>query len=353
MMKTNENQLDTRLYHELIPDGARYRPSKRGEFNTLRKGLSKIHRRYTPAFDTSKQPKGIEAQLFACIRNHDWNRNQALIALRQKGYTPFSRQFDPNFIPQPRRLGVRSESREALTAMAFALAANCDYTPSNEYMFEITVPFEDIARQMGVLHKYENGRVACDIAYHALRVTEEMGHAIVVREFDKDSRQYKPMRIFLTVEFFTSKGISLDHLKNMLTRFQAWTRKHGLTQSLKERNERHLLRLERLNLGIEKRHSLKKLLKRIKWQVTSPELIKEKQKAVSTLQEAIDGKEPVRLHAAAGAKARWLQYLNSGCSMPIFTTRLEAELSKEQPSLRQADEEQFYRLLLERAGVGQ
>ncbi|PXW50350.1 hypothetical protein DFO55_12421 [Grimontella sp. AG753] len=351
-MKANENQLDTKLYHELIPEAARYKPSKRGEFNSLRKGLSKIHRRYTPAFDIKKQPRGIEAQLFACIRNHDWNRNQALIALRQKGYTPFSRQFDPSFKPQPRRLGVRSESREALTAMHFALAANCDFTPGNQYMFEITVPFEDIARQMGVLHQYESGRIACDVAYHALRVTEEMGQAIVVREFDRDSRQYKPMRIFLTVEFFTSKGITLDHLKTMLTRFQAWTRKHGLTQSLKERNERHLLRLERLNLTLEKRHTLKNLLKRIKWQVTSPELIKEKQKVVSTLQEAIEGKEPVPLRSAPGSKALWFQFVNSGRSMPIITTRLEAQLSKEQPALRQADEEQFYRLLLERAGVG-
>lgn len=347
-MKANENQLDTNLYHELIPEQARYRPSKRGEFNTLRKGLSKIHRRYTPAFDLKKQPKGIEAQLFACICNHDWNRNTDLIALRKKGYTPFTRQFDPDFKPQPRRLGIRSESREALTALHFALAANCDYNPNSEYPFEISVPFEEIARQMGVLHRYNNGRIACDIAYHALRVTEELGQAIVVRGFDKDSRQYKAMRIFLKVEFFTSKGITIENLKKMLTRFQIWTRKHGLTQSLKERNERHLLRLERLDLGIERRHSLKKLLKRIKWQVTSPELIQEKQKVVTVIQDAID-KQPIPMNA--GAKLRWFQYVNSGKAMPIITTRLESELSKEQPALRQANEEQFYRLLLERAGV--
>lgn len=350
-MKADENQRDINVYHELIPDSVRYRPSKRGEFNTLRKGLSKIHRRYIPAFRTQKPPKGIEAQIFACICNHDWNRNPALMSLRRKGYTPFSRQFDASFKPKPRRLGVRSESREALTALHFALAANCDYNPNSKYPFEILVPFEDIARQMGVLHRYENGRIACDVAYHALRVTEEMGQAFVVREFDKDSRQYKAMRIFLAVEFFTSKGISQDHLKTLLTRFQAWTRKNGLTQTLKERNERHLLRLERLDIGIEKYHSLKKLLKRIKWQVTSPELIQEKQKVVSTLQEAIDAKQPVRLHTTVEAKAKWFQYLNSGRSMPIITTRLEAELSKEQPALRQNDEEKFYRLLLERSGL--
>jgi len=350
-MKVNENQPDTKLYQELIPTQTRYRPTKRGHFNGLRKGLPKIHRRYTPFFDIQKQPKGIEAQLFACIARHDWNRNSRLIELRRKGYTPFSRQFDPDFKPKPRRLGIRSESREALTALHFSLAANCDYSPDSEYPFEITVPFEEIARQMGVLHRYENGRVACDVAYHALRVTEELGQAIVVRAFDKDSKQYKALRIFLTAEFFTSKGISLENLKRMLTRFQAWTRKHGLTRTLKERNERHLLRLERLELGLEKRHALKKLLKRVKWQVTSPELLEEKQKVISVIQNAIHEKQPVQIGSAPSAKAMWFRYLNSGKSMPIFTARLEAELCKEYPALRMTDEEQFYRLLLERAGA--
>lgn len=350
-MKAIENQSDTNLYQELIPEKARYRPSKRGEFNTLRKGLSKIHRRYTPAFELNKRPKGIEAQLFACICNHDWNKNSDLIALRKRGYTPFSRQFDPSFKPQPRRLGVRSESREALTALHFALAANCDFNPDSEYPFEVTVPFEEIARQMGVLHRYENGRVACDIAYHALRVTEELEQAIVVREFDKDSRQYKAMRIFLTVKFFTNKGIALDNLKTMLTRFQAWTRKNGLSQSLQERYQRHLLRLERLDLSIAKRHSLKKLLKRIKWQVTSPELINEKQQIVSVVQDSLNKKSATGQNVASRAKVLWFRYLNSPSSMPIITTRLELALSKEHPTLRQTDEEQFYRILLERAGV--
>lgn len=347
-LKPYRDQHDTRMYHEDAPDYVRYRPSRRGELNSQRKGLSKIHRRNKPLYG-HHAPKGIAGKIFACITGHDWNRNPVLAELRRKGYTPYSRQFDPNFKPCPLRAGVRSESREALTALSFALAANCDYSPESEYPFEIMVPFEEIARQMGVLHQYENGRVAYDIACHALRVTEEMGHLYVARGMDKDSGQYKAMRIFLKPEFFTSKGVSLDELKTLLSRFQAWTRKKGLSQSLKERNERHLLRLERLNLGIEKLHSLKKLLKRVKWQITSPALIEEKQKVVRSIQDAIQAKRVTSLKVTS--KQKWLSWANSEKAPVYLTRKIESEIRELHPHLLATDEEQFYRLLLERAGV--
>ncbi|EEA2350430.1 hypothetical protein FP371_24415 [Citrobacter freundii] len=349
-MKPEVEQRDTSLYHDQVPDRVRYRPSRRGELNSLRKGQSKIHRRYKPAY-TQGHPKGTAGRVFAAIQHHDWNRNRALIDLRRKGYTPYSRQFDPDFSPKPRRIGIRSESREALTALHFSLAANCDYNPSNEYPFELMVPFEEVAKQMGVLHRYENGRVAYDVAYHALRVTEEIGQAIVVRGWDKDTRQHKPLRIFLTTEFFTSKGISLDELKHMLCRFQTWARKNGLSKSLKQRYEQHLLRLARLNLGIDKHYSLKKLLKRIKWKVTSPELLEEKQKIVDEMNGQLSRLAPVAPLTTSTAKSRWYAWVNSGAVPTYQILSIESSVSREYPQLRQQDEEQFYRRLLERSGV--
>ncbi|EDK1561883.1 hypothetical protein [Enterobacter hormaechei] len=346
-MKTEENQHDINLYHENAPNSVRYRPSRRGELNALRKGKSKIHRRYTPVFN-GEIPKGIAGRVCACITHHDWNRNGALLNLRQRGYTPWSRQFDPDFRPRPLRTGVRSESRQALTALHFALAANCDYNPDNEYPFEVMVPFEEIARQMGVFHRYENGRVAYDSALHALRVTEEMKQVFVVRGKDQDTKQHKPLRIFLNVDFFTSKGLRLDELKSLVCRFQAWARKKGLSASLKQRNERHLLRLSRLNLGIEKLYSLKKLLKRVKWQINSPELIQEKEKAIESIEVAIQDKVAALPQRSSSARNRWLSY---AARTPAFITRkLEDALESEQPGLRVTDEEKYYRLLLERAG---
>lgn len=352
LKNSKEIQHDTDLYHERPPENVLYRTTRRGESNSLRKGTTKIHRRYKPLFE-KEAPQGIARKVFACISHHDWNRNPSLIALRQKGYTPFSRQFDEEFTPQPRRLGVRSESREALTALHFALAANCDFNPDSKYPFEVMVPFEEIARQMGVFHRYENGRVAYDSACHALRVTEEMKQLYVVREFDRDSRQYKPMRIFLHTSFFTSKGIPLDELRMLLTRFQAWTRKRGLSQTLKQRNERHLLRLERLDLGIERRHSLKKLLKRIKWEITSPELIDEKNKAIDILESNIESKSAVVPIKAGNPKSQWFAWVSSG-SVPTYATKaIEAEVRRENPQLEQTDEDRYYRLLLDRAGISQ
>lgn len=346
-MKPEENQHDINLYHEDIPVSVRYKPSRRGELNTLRKGMSKIHRRYTPVYN-GEIPKGIAGRVCASITRHDWNRNHALIALRQRGYTPWKRQFDPDFQPRPLRTGVRSESREALTALHFALAANCDYNPDNEYPFEVMVPFEEIANQMGVLHRYENGRLAYDSALHALRVTEEMKQVFVVRGFDHDTRQHKPMRIFLNVDFFTSKGLRLDELKSLVCRFQAWTRKKGLSRTLKQQNERHLLRLDRLNLGIEKLYSLKKLLKKVKWQITSPELIEEKGKVISKIEGAIQEKVAAMPVKPVSAKSRWLSFVTA---TPVFITRKhEDAVNREHPELRVTDEEQYYRLLLERAG---
>lgn len=349
-MKPEVEQRDTTLYHDRVPDRVRYRPSRRGELNSLRKGQSKIHRRYKPAY-ANGHPKGTAGRVFASIQHHDWNRNRALIELRRKGYTPYSRQFDPDFTPKPRRIGIRSESREALTALHLSMAANCDYNPGSEYPFEITVPFEEVAKQMGVWHRYENGRVAYDVAYHALRVTEEIGQAIVVRGWDSDTRQHKPLRIFLTTEFFTSKGISLEELKQLLCRFQAWARKKGLSQSLKRRNEQHLLRLARLNLGIEKNYSLKKLLKRIKWQVTSPELLEEKQKVVEGLNGQLSNLSSVSSLPANTAKSRWYAFVNSGAVPTYEVHRIESAINREYPQLRHQDEEQFYRRLLERSGV--
>lgn len=348
-VKLQVNHNDTNLYHCNLPETVLYRSSRRGESNSLRKGKSKIHRRNQPLCNVSA-PKGMASKLFGCITTHDWNRNAALILLRQRGYTPFTRQFDPDFKPKPMRISVRSESREALTALHFVLAANCDFNPESEYPFEVMVPFEEIARQMGVLHKYENGRLAYDVALHALRVTEELKQLYVDRDWDSDKGQYKAVRIFLTTDFFTSKGINIDELRSSLNRFRQWARKNGLSQTLKQRNERHLLRLERLNLSIEKKHALKKLLKKVKWQITSPELQNEKQEIIDALSGAIEQKSVVVPLRQRSAKYRWFKWESCGSSPTFLTKRIQSDVDREFPSLRQDDEERYYSLLLERAG---
>lgn len=348
-MQTNieVNQTDTNVYQD-VPPGQRYRVSRRGEANSLRRGHNKIHRRHQPRI-ANKAPRGIAARLLAQIKSHDWNRNPDLFKLRQRGYTPYSRAFDPTFTPKPLRLSVRSESREALTSFHTVLAANCDFNPDNDYMFEVMESLEKIAAYMGVLHRYENGRKAYDIAVHAMRVSEEMGEIVVAREYDPDSGQYKPVRIFLTERFFINKGIPLDDLRLSLHRFRQWAEKNGLRTSLQEKYQRHLLYISRVGINIDKMPSLKNRLKQIKRWVVSPDLRKEKEEVEQKIKDAIENKKVVKIERRP-MSSRWAAFENSGKLPSITTIRLVNNLRSECPDLLRSDPDEFYRRLLKEVG---
>ncbi|STU54629.1 Uncharacterised protein [Klebsiella pneumoniae subsp. ozaenae] len=53
------------------------------------------------------------------------------------------------------------------------------------------LPFEDVAKSDGVLHVYESGRKAYDVALHALSVLEQLDYLIVSRGQDTDTGQNK------------------------------------------------------------------------------------------------------------------------------------------------------------------
>ncbi|WNJ82295.1 Replication protein (plasmid) [Cedecea neteri] len=332
-----------------------YQPSRRGEANRLRKGLSKTHRNCQPAF-VGQGPRGMAAKVVARLRNHDWNRNAALIALRQRGYTPWSRLFDKTWVPKPMRISTRLESREALTALSLTLAASCDYNPDNDYMFEVMMPVEELARRMGVLHQYDNGRLAYDVLLHALRVMEELDYLVVHRARDTDSGQFKPMRIFLTETFFTSRGIAVDEIRQWLHQFRQWAIARGLTTSLQERYERHLLKMARMGIDIERSHSLRNRLRQIKRWVVSPELREEKLRVITSLGSQIENLDRRLKEAAAPSTVQrywkaWTRWSTS-VEAPLYRVReLELTVQREHPGLKGSDEEQYYRLLLEKAGV--
>ena len=249
--------------------------SRRGESNSLRKGTSKIHRRYTPTL-TCTVPRGMAAKVVARLSSHNWHRNHELIELRRQGYVPYTKRHDQHFLPKPMRISARSESCEALTALSMALAANCDYNPDSDYPFEIMAPFEQIAASMGMLHVYDNGRKAYDSPLHALSVQEQLGYVIALHGKDTDSGQNKPLRLWLTEKFFISRGIAVEEIRHWLGQFKTWAIKNGLTESLRKKYERHLLRVERIGIDLNDKPSLRNRLKQIKRWVVSPDLAKEK-----------------------------------------------------------------------------
>ncbi|HEY3592117.1 MAG TPA: Replication protein [Buttiauxella sp.] len=332
-----------------------YRPSRRGDANRLRKGQSKTHRHYQPAF-TGSTPRGMAAKVVARLNNHDWNRNPELVSLRRRGYTPWARLFDHTFTPKPMRVSTRQESREALTALSLTLAANCDYNPDSDYMFEVMLPVEELARRMGVLHRYENGRLAYDVLLHALRVQEELNYLVIHRDHDTDSGQYKPMRIFLTEKFFTSRGISVDEIRLWLHKYRQWAIAQGLAESLSLRYERHLLKMARMGIDIDRHHSLKNRLRQIKRWVVSPELREEKRRVTQDLGAQIDVLDRnIRTVGKATENDRhwkaWVRWSTSPDAPLYRVQEIERAVTREHPDLKRLDKEKYYRLLLEKAGA--
>lgn len=322
----------------------------RGEINARRSGRTKIHCHHIAAF-TGTVPRGTAAKVVARLRHHDWNRNQELRTLRQRGYVPYRCRQDPAYSPRPLRLSVREESRRALTALSLALAANCDYNPDAEYPFEIVVSFEEVAKAMGVLHIYENGRKAFDVATHAREVMEQLGYIIVHRAWDKEAGQYKPLRLFLTPSFFTSRGITVEEIRQWLHAYRQWAAVNGLCESLRKRHERHQLRMARLGIGLEKQYALRKRLQHIKRYVTSPDLCQEKQTTLNALEQEL----ALRLFSPPQKippyQQAWRKWAASALAHPLRVIQWKQALSREHPYLEQDDPEHYYRLLLERAGA--
>ncbi|KFW97764.1 hypothetical protein [Pectobacterium carotovorum] len=333
------------------PLAGAYRTSRRGESNRLRKGQAKTHRNHIPQFN-EKIPRGMASKVVACIRGHDWCRNGDLTELRRRGYTPYSRMFDKTFRPKPMRITPRSESREALTALSLVLAANCDYSPDSEYMFEVMLPVEEMARRMGVLHIYASGRKAYDVLLNALRVLELLDYIVVHRARDTDSGQNKPMRIFLTENFFTSRGMTVENVRQWLHKYRQWAVASGVAQSMHEKYERHQLKMARLCINIDGHHSLKNRLKQIKRWIVSPELRAEKQRVISDIERALE--ERRQSHQSNGSdryQNAWRRYAASGELTMAMQMTLEKGVKADFPLLNVTDAEKYYRLLLERAGI--
>ena len=343
--------------------------SRRGANNTLRRGQQKIHRHYTPTRQCAV-PKGMASKVVARMSGHDWRRNTDLIALRQTGYLPYAERGNPHYQPKPMRVCARSESREALTALTEVLGANCDYNPDSHYPFEILLPFETVAKYMGVLHVYESGRKAYDVALNALSVLEQLEYVIVSRGRDSDSGQNKPLRLWLTDRFFTSHGIAVDDIRQWLNQYRLWAMKNGLTETLKQKYERHLVRVSRLGIDVERKHSLKNRLKQIKRWVVSPDLQNLKKDAEAAIEHELarrqqnehrldtlldDTADSIKQLASAkrrrqnGFYQAWVSWSMQGS--PIQAMQLESTLKREQPGLLADNPEAYYRLLLERAGA--
>lgn len=224
----------------------------------------KIHRHYLPVFKGKLPAIAAVRRFSAALSRHDWNRNPHIYNLRCE---------------RNQRVSVRSERRETWYALALAMIANADYNPDSEALFEVMCPVETLAAQCGQLHQYENGRKSYDPVLHALHDWEAANLIIIHRDFDREAKQYKAMRIWLRPEFFAGLGFDLAALRDIVTRFRRWMERKGLRDEYQKRYARHVLRLSRSNVAsLDNRHALKNLLKKLRRLVTGDDEALESEK---------------------------------------------------------------------------
>ncbi|STT96891.1 Uncharacterised protein [Klebsiella pneumoniae] len=82
-----------------------------------------------------------------------------------------------------------------------------------------------------------------------------------------------------------------------LDQYRLWAIKNGLTESLRKKYERHLVRITHLGIDIERKHSLKNRLEQIKRWVVSPDLQNLKKDAETVIEDEL-AKRPAERNIA-------------------------------------------------------
>ena len=233
--------------------------SRRGESNSARKGLNKVHRRVTPCIDNVKVPLRAN-RLTSVIRKHNFNANYDFIKIRHR---------------HDMRVSIRSERRESMLAACFVCTAFTDFHPDREDgIFEVRKSIEELARVSGMLTVYDSGRKAYDCFLKALETISEAGGMIIRKAKDPETKQWKPHRIFLTPKFFEWFGMGIDKLRRFVLEHKRWLIKNGLEKSDKEKYESHLMKMAQFKIKDAEKsshYSLRKLLKKIQRYVVGDE----------------------------------------------------------------------------------
>jgi len=142
-----------------------------------------------------------------------------------------------------------------------------------------------------------------------------------------------------------------------LYKYRQWAIASGVAESMREKYERHQLKMARLGISLDNHHSLKNRLNKIKRWVVSPELRSEKQRVMSDVETALAAHTPkvkrIRPDNARAARYRnaWWRWVASAQCTVVTQMQLEGSLKSEFPTLLATDSEKYYRMLLERAGV--
>lgn len=206
----------------------------RGWANFFRRGISKIHRykkpvliNYNKLYGTQKQPL---LQMFHRFKKHNHQLNELLIQYRERNSM---------------RLNIRTERQETYCALDLALLNFLDVDQFGIGLFEIKCSVEMLAKTIDIYRIDKNGHARYDTLLNAIHDYEKSKQIIIYRDFDKTSKTYKPMRMWLTPDFFKSRGYTEEELRNLLKSREHYLYKKSIFN--KSREEYQTVYLQRLD----------------------------------------------------------------------------------------------------------
>lgn len=221
---------------------------------TYEKASKKKHRNKTPVFMQNYQRKDYAYTTWFFLqrcKTHDFNKNPYLNALR---------------LAKHQREAIRRDRREVLSVLVPTLISYCDFSPTSPYLFEVRANVEHIAKMCNQAYqswddKNLKSRVRYDTVRGALEMLENAELITVLREYDKQGRKHKAMRIWLNVEFFLMFGITEPQLRKILVDFHKYQFVNNRDNKNFEHYQKHLDKLEHKGVAdIKNNHSLRNLL---------------------------------------------------------------------------------------------
>jgi hypothetical protein len=223
----------------------------RGWANFLRRGVAKVHRYHCPKiinwknlYGTGKQPL---LKMFHRFKKHDHQRNELLIKYREMANM---------------RLNIRTERQEVYHALDLALLKFLDVDKFGIGLFEIACSIEMLAKTIGIYRIDKNGHARYDTLLNAVNDYEKSKQIIIYREFDRENKVYRPMRMWLTIEFFTSRGYNEEELRELLKSREHYLHKKGIFVKTREYYQKNFLqRLDKSGVLNPPSALVKKLLR--------------------------------------------------------------------------------------------
>lgn len=218
------------------------------------KANKKKHRNNTPVFMQNYQHKDYAYTTWFFLQRcetHDFNKNPYINAIRLATY---------------QRETIRRDRREVLSVLIPTLISYCDFSPASKYLFEVRANVEHIAKMCNQAYeswdaKACKSRVRYDTVRGALEMLEAAELITVLREYDKQGRKHKAMRIWLNVEFFLMFGITEQQLRKIIVDFHKHQFVHNNLDKTFKDYQKHLDKLEHKGVAnLQKNHSLRNLL---------------------------------------------------------------------------------------------